>query len=43
VELGVQHVTTGGGRWIEGQQAEGKNVHFDFDNQKIVVGLEYHF
>jgi opacity protein-like surface antigen len=43
VELGVQHVTTAGTRWIEGKQAAGKNVHFDFDNQKIVVGLEYHF
>jgi opacity protein-like surface antigen len=43
VQLGVQHVTTAGTRWIPGQQSDGKNVHFDFDNQNIVVGLEYHF
>ena len=43
VQLGVQHVTTDGTRWIEGGQSEGKNVHFDFDNQNIVFGMEYHF
>ena len=43
VELGVQHLTSGGQRWIEGFEGDYKNVHFDFDNQKIVVGLEYHF
>jgi opacity protein-like surface antigen len=43
VELGVQHLTSGGKRWIGGEEGEGKNVHFDFDNQKIVAGLEYHF
>ena len=43
VELGTQHLTSGGQRFICGPEGEGKNVHFDFDNQKIVVGLEYHF
>jgi opacity protein-like surface antigen len=43
VELGAQHLTTGNQRWINGTENEGKNVHFDFDNQKIVCGLEYHF
>ena len=43
VELGVQHLTSNGQRWVTGSEGEGKNVHFDFDNQKIVCGLEYHF
>lgn len=44
VELGTQHLTSGGQRWIpDPTKGEGKNVHFDFDNQKIVVGMEYHF
>jgi hypothetical protein len=43
VQLGVQHVSTAGTRWIVGGQSEGKNVHFDFDNQHIVAGMEYHF
>jgi opacity protein-like surface antigen len=43
VELGVQHLTSGGRRWVPGSEGEGKNVHFDFDNQKIVYGLGYHF
>jgi opacity protein-like surface antigen len=44
VQLGVQHLTSGGQRFISGNDfQEGKSVHFDFDNQKIVVGMEYHF
>jgi len=44
VQLGVQHLSSGGQRFISnGTAGEGKNVHFDFDNQKIVCGLEYHF
>jgi opacity protein-like surface antigen len=43
VQLGVQHLTTDGQRFIVGPESEGKNVHFDFDNQKLVCGLEYHF
>jgi opacity protein-like surface antigen len=44
VELGVQHLTSNGQRFIsDPNKGEGKNVHFDFDNQKIVCGLEYHF
>jgi len=47
VQLGTQYVTTftpkGMTRWVTGFEGEGKNVHFDFDNQKIVAGLEYHF
>ncbi len=42
--LGVQHLTTD---WIRyattGAKDEGKNVHFDVDNQRIVCGVEYHF
>jgi opacity protein-like surface antigen len=43
VQLGVQHLTSGAQRFISGPENDGKNVHFDFDNQKIVCGLEYHF
>jgi opacity protein-like surface antigen len=44
VQLGDQFVTSGGIRYlVASQYGEGKNVHFDFDNQKIVAGLEYHF
>jgi len=43
VQLGVQHLTSNGQRFITGGEGEGKNVHFDFDNQKIVCGAEYHF
>jgi len=44
VQLGVQHLTSAGQRYISAlEYGEGKNVHFDFDNQKIVCGLEYHF
>ncbi|MGC2432458.1 MAG: outer membrane beta-barrel protein [Desulfobaccales bacterium] len=45
VELGVQHLTSGGQRFISAALpgTPGKTVHFDFDNQKIVAGLEYHF
>ncbi len=37
VQLGVQHLTSNGQRFITGGYGEGKNVHFDFDNQKIVL------
>jgi hypothetical protein len=30
-------------RFISGSENDGKNVHFDFENQNIVCGLEYHF
>ncbi len=43
VELGTQHLSSAGQRFVPGSEGEGKNVHFDFDNQKIVAGLEYHF
>jgi opacity protein-like surface antigen len=43
VQLGVQHLTSNGQRFISGNENDGKNVHFDFDNQNIVCGLEYHF
>jgi opacity protein-like surface antigen len=45
VELGVQHLTSNGQRFISASPpgTPGKTVHFDFDNQKIVCGLEYHF
>jgi opacity protein-like surface antigen len=44
VELGIQHLTSAGERYISSEtKGAGKNVHFDFDNQKIVCGLEYHF
>lgn len=43
VQLGVQHLFSNGQRFDTGGAGDGKNVHFDFDNQKIVVGLEYHF
>ncbi len=47
VQLGVQHLSTGGTRFVSAGppfgSGEGKSVHFDFDNQRIVAGLEYHF
>ena len=47
VQLGVQHVTSNWMRYISAGEpfgsGEGKTVHFDFDNQKIVCGVEYHF
>ena len=43
VQLGVQHLTSNGQSFVSGGAGDGKNVHFDFDNQKIVCGLEYHF
>ena len=43
VQLGVQQLTSGGQRFVSGSESDGKNVHFDFDNQKVVCGLEYHF
>ncbi len=42
-QLGVQHLSAGGQRFVSSSAGDSKNVHFDFDNQKIVVGLEYHF
>ncbi|MFZ0051369.1 MAG: hypothetical protein WAK96_06300, partial [Desulfobaccales bacterium] len=47
VQLGVQHLTSNGMRFISAGMpfgsGEGKTVHFDVDNQKIVAGVEYHF
>ncbi len=44
VQLGDQYVTSNGLRYIaNGTKSDGKTVHFDVDNQKIVAGLEYHF
>lgn len=47
VQLGVQHLATGGMRFVSAGppfgSGEGKSVHFDVDNQRIVGGLEYHF
>jgi len=44
VQLGVQHLTIDGIVYdTNGEKSNGKTVHFDFDNQKIVCGLEYHF
>jgi Outer membrane protein beta-barrel domain len=43
VQLGVQHLASAGQRFVTGPEAGAKNVHFDFDNQKIVCGAEYHF
>ncbi len=43
VQLGEQHLTSSYQRFVTGGENDGKNVHFDFDNQKIVCGLEYHF
>ncbi|MGC2693494.1 MAG: hypothetical protein WA228_12460, partial [Desulfobaccales bacterium] len=47
VQLGLQHVTSDWIRYISAGEpfgsGEGKTVHFDFDNQKIVCGVEYHF
>ncbi len=42
-QLGVQHIISNGVRYTSGYEGAGKNVHFDFDNQRIVCGLEYHF
>lgn len=44
VQLGDQVLTINGLRYISnGEKSNGKTVHFDVDNQKIVAGLEYHF
>jgi len=44
VQLGDQILTSNGLRYVaNGEKSNGKTVHFDFDNQKIVAGLEYHF
>ena len=43
VQLGVQHLTSNWVRYVSGPEDNGKTVHFDVDNQRIVAGLEYHF
>jgi opacity protein-like surface antigen len=43
-QLGVQYITINGIRYLtNGEKNNGKTVHFDVDNQKIVCGVEYHF
>ena len=44
VQLGEQYLEADYMRLLtNGTKSNGKTVHFDFDNQKIVWGLEYHF
>lgn len=44
VQLGTQWIVINGKRYNLGDAGwEGKQTHFDFNNHKIVVGLEYHF
>ncbi len=44
VQLGNNVITISGQRFNLGNAGwEGKQSHFDFDNHKIVLGLEYHF
>jgi opacity protein-like surface antigen len=43
-QLGDQFITINGIRYVaNGTKSNGKTVHFDVDNQRIVCGLEYHF
>ncbi len=46
-QLGVQHLTSNWMRYICAGppfgSGEGKSVHFDVDNQRLVCGVEYHF
>lgn len=44
VQLGTQWIDINGKRYNLGDEGwEGKQTHFDFNNHKVVVGLEYHF
>ena len=44
VQLGTQWIVINGKRFNLGNVGwEGKQTHFDFNNHKIVAGLEYHF
>ncbi len=44
VQLGTQFIFINGKQFNLGNAGwEGKQTHFDFDNHKVVIGLEYHF